>query len=115
MTATGSISGVVHDFDFFLIVATPPSKVPVGSKTLPPHGVSSLLLFHSKYNQGGTKSLLVVDCIESLTALSEVNWVTIMWDLDIKAYSGMKHGLATEEESRDQTYRSGALPITILE
>ncbi len=58
--------------------------------------------------------MLVVDCIENLATLSEVNRVTIMWDLGIKAFREMKYGLAIEDESRDQTYRSGALPSTIL-
>ncbi len=48
----------------------------------------------------GTKSLLVADCIEKLTVLSEVNQVTIMW---VPGHSGIQ-----QNETADRLAREGA-------
>ncbi len=53
----------------------------------------------------GTKSLLVADCIEKLTVLSEVNQVTIMWVL--------WHGGIQQNETADRLAREGAMTRTI--
>ncbi len=48
----------------------------------------------------GTKSLLVADCIEKLTVLSEVNQVTIMW---VPGHSRIQ-----QNETVDRLAREGA-------
>ncbi len=47
----------------------------------------------------GTKSLLVAECIEKLTVLSEVNQVTIMW---VPRHSGIQ-----QNETADRLARGG--------
>ncbi len=48
----------------------------------------------------GTKSLLVADCMEKLTALSEINQVTIMW---VPGHSGIQ-----QNETADRLAKEGA-------
>ncbi len=47
-----------------------------------------------------TKSLLVADCIEKLTILSEVNQVTIMW---VRGHSGIQQNETADRLAREGT------------
>ncbi len=54
----------------------------------------------------GTKSLLLEECIEKLTVLSEANQVTIMW---VPGHSGIQ-----QNETADGLAREGAEPFLPL-
>ncbi len=48
---------------------------------------------------GGTKSLLVADCIEKLSVLSEVNQVTIMW---VPGHLGIQQNETADRLAREE-------------